>query len=53
MPPKTKVTAEMIVSAAIEVVRLRGFENINARAVSAQLHCSTQPVMYHFRPSTA
>ena len=48
MPPKTKVTAEMIVSAAIEVVRQRGFENINARAVSAQLHCSTQPVMYHF-----
>ena len=48
MPPKPKVTAEMIVSAAIEVVRQRGFENINARAVSAQLHCSTQPVMYHF-----
>ena len=48
MPPKTKVTGEMIVSAAIEVVRQRGFENINARAVSAQLHCSTQPVMYHF-----
>ena len=48
MPPKTKVTAEMIVSAAIEVVRQRGFENINARTVSGQLHCSTQPVMYHF-----
>ena len=48
MPPKTKVTAEMIVSAAIEVVRQSGFEKINARTVSAQLHCSTQPVMYHF-----
>ena len=48
MPPKTKVTAEMIISAAIEVVRKRGFENINARTVSGQLHCSTQPVMYHF-----
>ena len=48
MPPKTKITSEMIVSAAIEVVRQRGFENINARTVSAQLHCSTQPVMYHF-----
>ena len=48
MPPKTKVTAEMIVNAAIEVVRQSGFENINARTVSGKLHCSTQPVMYHF-----
>jgi AcrR family transcriptional regulator len=48
MPPKTRVTAEMIVDAAVEVVRQSGFENINARTVSGQLHCSTQPVMYHF-----
>ncbi len=48
MPPKTRVTAEMIVDAAVEVVRQSGFENINARTVSEQLHCSTQPVMYHF-----
>ena len=48
MPPKTKITAEMIVDAAVEVVRQNGFENINARTVSGQLHCSTQPVMYHF-----
>ncbi len=48
MPPKTKVTEEMIIDAAVEVVRQRGFEHINARTVAAQLHCSTQPVMYHF-----
>ena len=48
MPPKTRVTESMIVAAAIEVVRRQGFENINARTVSGQLHCSTQPVMYHF-----
>jgi AcrR family transcriptional regulator len=48
MPPKTKITKDMIVHAAIEVVRQSGFENVNARTVSAQLHCSTQPVMYHF-----
>lgn len=48
MPPKTKVTAEMIVDAAVEIVRQSGFESINARTVSGQLHCSTQPVMYHF-----
>lgn len=48
MPPKTRVTEDMIVDAAIEVVRQSGFENLNARTVSGQLHCSTQPVMYQF-----
>ena len=48
MPPKTRVTEDMIIHAAIEVVRRSGFENINARTVAGQLHCSTQPVMYHF-----
>ena len=48
MPPKTRVTEDMIINAAIEVARQSGFENINARTVSGQLHCSTQPVMYHF-----
>ena len=48
MPPRTRVTKDMIISAAVEVVRHKGFENINARTVSEQLHCSTQPVMYHF-----
>ena len=48
MPPKTRITENMIIDAAIEVMRQSGFENINARTVSGQLHCSTQPVMYHF-----
>ncbi len=48
MPPSTRVTKDMIVNAAIEVARQSGFESINARTVSGQLHCSTQPVMYHF-----
>ena len=48
MPPKPKVTESMIIDAALEVIRRSGFENLNARTVSAQLHCSTQPVMYHF-----
>ena len=48
MPPKTKITKDMIVNAAVEVVKQKGFENINARTVSEQLHCSTQPIMYHF-----
>ena len=48
MPPKARVTKEMIVQAAIAVTRKRGYESINARTVAEQLHCSTQPVMYHF-----
>lgn len=48
MPPKTRITKDMIINAAVEVAKQSGYENINARTVSAQLHCSTQPVMYHF-----
>ena len=48
MPPKIRVTEDSIISAAIEVARQNGFEHINARTVSGQLRCSTQPVMYHF-----
>ena len=48
MPARAKVTKEMIVDAAFAVARETGAENINARTVSERLHCSTQPVMYHF-----
>lgn len=48
MPPKAKITRDMVVAAAFEVARETGAENINARTVSKKLNCSTQPVMYHF-----
>lgn len=48
MPPKAKVTKEMIIDAAVEVAREAGGEAISARSVSEKLGCSTQPVMYHF-----
>ncbi|MBQ7492500.1 MAG: TetR/AcrR family transcriptional regulator [Clostridia bacterium] len=48
MPPKTRITKDMIIHAAIEIAKQSGYESINARTVSEQLHCSTQPVMYHF-----
>ena len=48
MPAKAKVTKEMIVDAAFAIARESGADNINARTVSERLHCSTQPVMYHF-----
>lgn len=48
MPAKAKVTKEMIIDAGFAVAREAGAENISARTVSERLHCSTQPVMYHF-----
>ncbi len=48
MPPKPKITKEMVIAAAFEAARQMGAENINARTVSKKLNCSTQPVMYHF-----
>lgn len=48
MPPKPKITKNMVIEAAFEVARDAGAEQINARTVSERLNCSTQPVMYHF-----
>ena len=48
MPPKAKSTKDMVVDDAFGVARKSGAENINARTVSNELNCSTQPVMYHF-----
>ena len=48
MPPKSKVTREMIADAAFEIARSLGAEAVNARTVARKLNCSTQPVLYHF-----
>ena len=48
MPPKARVTREMVVDAAVRVARQQGAQSINARTVAQELGCSTQPVMYHF-----
>lgn len=48
MPPKVKITREEIVQTATELVRAGGEAAINARAVAAALHCSTQPIFFNF-----
>lgn len=48
MPPKAKITKDMVIDAAFETARESGSENINARTVAKKLNCSTQPVMYYF-----
>lgn len=48
MPPKAKITKDMVIDAAFEITRISGIETVNARTVAQKLECSTQPVMYHF-----
>ncbi len=48
MPPKTRITKDMILDAAFAITRESGIESVSARTVSQRLGCSTQPVMYCF-----
>ena len=49
MPPKVKITRQMVEDASFEVIRTNGHENLNARTISEYLGCSTQPVLYTFK----
>lgn len=49
MPPKAKITKEMIIEAGLQTVRTEGEESLSVRRVAAELGCSTQPVMYHYK----
>lgn len=48
MPPRTKITKDMILNAAYEIVRENGESSLNARTIAQRLNCSTQPVLYCF-----
>lgn len=48
MPPKARITREMIVRAGFELVRANGFGGVSVRSIAERLHCSTQPVLYAF-----
>lgn len=49
MPPKVKITPEMVIEAGFEIVRETGIESLNARNIAKRLNCSTQPVLYSFK----
>ena len=49
MAPKIRITREMILQAAFEIIRKNGYESLNARSVAECLNCSTQPILYHFK----
>ena len=49
MPPKIKITKQMVADASFEVIRASGHENLNVRTIAERLGCSTQPVLYNFK----
>jgi len=48
MPAKKKITKDMILSAALELLRTGGIEAVNVKALARKLNCSTQPVYLSF-----
>ena len=48
MPPKARITKEMIVEEAFQIARAQGADKITARSIAQRLKCSTQPVLYYF-----
>lgn len=48
MPPKARITRDMIVDAAFDLVRQEGQEALNVRTLAKRLGCSTQPILYNF-----
>lgn len=49
MAPKTRITRKMILDAGFNIVREKGHEALNVRAIAKHLGCSTQPVLYSFQ----
>lgn len=47
MPPKAKITKEMIVDTAFSIAQNEGIEKVTARSISEALKCSTQPILYY------
>lgn len=44
MPPKAKITREMILNTVLDITRETGFETVNARSIAGKLQCSTRPI---------
>lgn len=42
--PKQKITKEMIIETAFEIVRKEGLENLLVKNIAAKLNCSVQPI---------
>lgn len=48
MPPKARITRDMIIDAAFGIIKVEGIGMLNARNIAKRLDCSTQPILYYF-----
>ena len=48
MPPKQRITREMILESSFTMFCQEGMEVVNARSVAKALNCSTQPIFSYF-----
>ena len=48
MPTKIKISKEMILDAAFEIVRQNGMEKLSNRELASKLKCSIRPIYYQF-----
>ncbi len=48
MPAKKKITQNMILKAALEILKEQGYEAITIKQLAGKLNCSTQPVYLSF-----
>jgi len=49
VPPTTSFSREKLIDAAFNIVRTRGHDKLTARAIAAQLNCSTMPVYSYLK----
>ncbi|MPM51699.1 hypothetical protein SDC9_98450 [bioreactor metagenome] len=48
MPPKQKITKQMVLEAGYDIAKRNGMENVNSRNIAKVLSCSTQPIFSCF-----
>lgn len=44
MPPKPKISKDMILNTVLKITQETGFESVNARSIASKLQCSTRPI---------
>lgn len=48
MPAKKQITKDMILGAALKLLKEQGYDAVNIKQLSKELGCSTQPVYLSF-----
>lgn len=53
MPPKTRITKDLILQVAFDITQTEGIEVLNARYLAKRLECSTMPIFKCFSDMNA